>query len=82
MEAFPESYKGLETAEKQLSEKLTNEFNEVVRKMQTAKSDGIGLGRKVRAFHPELWKRGKWQDTFSEMPITVEAELRFRDAGI
>ncbi|MGE7543782.1 Ger(x)C family spore germination protein [Sporosarcina newyorkensis] len=82
MEAFPDYHHNTQAVEKQLSEKLTKDFNDVVGKMQEAKSDMIGLGRKVQAFHPEIWNRGRWQDTFSELPITVEAELTFRDLGI
>ncbi len=53
--------------EKFLSKELTKDFNKVIKKMQEAKSDAVGFGRPVRAFHPHLWNKGKWQDTFSEL---------------
>src|SRR5690606_26398898 len=60
-----------------ISEELTKDFNGVIKKLQEAKSDPVGFGRTVRAFHPKLWKKGKWQDTFSELDIhvIVEAEI-------
>ncbi|MCM3637570.1 Ger(x)C family spore germination protein [Sporosarcina luteola] len=65
-----------------LSKELTNDFNEVIKKLQEAKSDPVGFGRTVRAFHPHLWKKGKWQDTFSELDINVKVEVEITRTGI
>lgn len=65
-----------------LSSELTKDFNEVIKKLQEAKSDVIGFGRTARAFHPTLWKKGKWQDTFSEIPITVKVKAEIARTGI
>ncbi|WP_404830760.1 Ger(x)C family spore germination protein [Sporosarcina beigongshangi] len=65
-----------------LSKELTKNFNEVVNKLQEAKSDVIGFGRTVRAFHPDLWKKAKWQDTFSELDINVKVEAEITQTGI
>jgi spore germination protein KC len=68
--------------EKFLSKELTNNFNKVIKKMQDAKSDAVGFGRTVRAFHPHLWNKGKWQDTFSELDINVKVEAEITRTGI
>ncbi|MEK5038575.1 Ger(x)C family spore germination protein [Sporosarcina sp. FSL K6-3457] len=73
------SRKELETF---LSKELTKDFNEVVKKLQEAKSDAVGFGRSVRAFHPRLWEKGKWQDTFSELDIHVKVEAEITRTGI
>ena len=65
-----------------LSKELTKDFNEVIKKLQEAKSDAVGFGRTVRAFHPELWEKGKWQDTFSELDIHVKVEAKITRSGI
>ncbi|QUW22382.1 Ger(x)C family spore germination protein [Sporosarcina sp. Marseille-Q4063] len=65
-----------------LSEQLTTDFNKVIKKLQEAKSDSIGFGQNVRAFHRELWEKGKWQDTFSEMDINVKVEAEITRSGI
>lgn len=68
--------------EKFLSSELTKDFNEVIKKLQEAKSDPVGFGRRVRAFHPNLWNKGKWQDTFSELDILVRVEAQITHTGI
>lgn len=65
-----------------LSKELTKDFNEVIKKLQEAKSDPVGFGRSVRAFHPNLWNKGKWQDTFSELDINVKVEAEITRSGI
>lgn len=53
---------------------MTKEFNGVVKKLQEAKSDAVGFGRPVRAFHPALWGKGDWTDTFAKLPISVKVK--------
>lgn len=68
--------------EKFLSKELTKDFNKVIKKLQEAKSDAVGFGRTVRAFHPNLWDKGKWSDTFSELEINVKVEAEITRTGI
>ena len=68
--------------EKFLSKELTTDFNKVIKKMQDAKSDVVGFGRTVRAFHPHLWNKGKWRDTFSKLDINVKVEAEITRTGI
>jgi spore germination protein KC len=68
--------------EKFLSKELTKDFNKVIKKLQEAKSDAVGFGRPVRAFHSHLWNKGKWQDTFSEIKINVKVEAEITRTGI
>jgi Ger(x)C family germination protein len=68
--------------EKFLSKKLTQDFNKVMGKLQEAKSDPIGFGRVVRAFHPELWNKGDWPETFSQLEIQVKVEAKITRTGI
>jgi len=65
-----------------LSKEMTKDFNGVMKKLQEAKSDGIGFGRQVRAFHPALWEKGDWQDTFSELPINVKVKVKITRTGV
>ena len=68
--------------EKFLSKELTKDFQKVINKLQEAKSDAVGFGQSVRAFHPRLWNKGKWQDTFSELDIKVNVEAEIVRTGI
>ncbi|MET3574891.1 Ger(x)C family spore germination protein [Bhargavaea ullalensis] len=68
--------------ERQLTDAVEADMEKTVDKLQKAGSDAIGVGRRVRAFHPRLWKKGDWHDTFSELDIRVEAEVRIDRTGI
>lgn len=72
----------IDEIEKFLSEKLTKDFQEVIYKLQEAKSDAVGFGQEVRAFHSGLWGKGKWQDTFSELEIKVKVDAEIVRTGI
>ena len=63
------------------SEKIEKDMNEVMEKLQKAKSDAIGLGRIVRAFHPNLYK-DNWSEHFSTLTIPIEVEVEIVKTGI
>jgi len=57
-------------------------FDAVIKKSQEAESDILGFGRKVRAFHPDLWNQGDWQKTYADLPIEVEVNVRMKLTNI
>ncbi len=65
-----------------LSKELTKDFNKVIKKLQGAKSDAVGFGRPVRAFHSALWEKGDWEDTFSELSINAKVKAKIIRTGI
>lgn len=67
--------------EKFLQEKIEQDLNEVIKKLQEAKSDAIGLGRSVRAFHPE-WFKKDWNERFSEWDISAKLKVEIVKTGI
>lgn len=67
--------------EKFLQEKIEQDLNEVIKKLQEAKSDAIGLGRSVRAFHPE-WFKKDWNELFSEWDISAKLKVEIVKTGI
>ena len=74
--------KTIKEVEDFLSKEITKDFTKVIKKLQEAKSDAIGFGRPVRAFHPKLWDKGDWNDTFSELPISVKVKTEILRTGI
>lgn len=64
-----------------LEEKVEKDMNEVIKKLQEAKSDAIGLGRNVRAFHPSLFKKN-WSEHFANLDIKVNVEAEIVKTGI
>lgn len=69
-------------AEKFLADEIKKDFEAIIKKTQEAKSDIIGFGRRVHAFHPELWKRGKWQETYASLPIEVKVKVKMKRTSI
>jgi len=86
VEEFPhdslDEKKTVKEVEDFLSKELTKDFTKVIKKLQAAKSDAIGFGRPVRAFHPALWEKGDWENTFSELPISVKVKAEILRTGI
>lgn len=64
-----------------LSEKVEKDMNEMMKKLQKAKSDAIGLGRIVRAYHPSLYKE-EWSEHFATLNIPVKVEVEIVKTGI
>ncbi|HJF32594.1 MAG TPA: Ger(x)C family spore germination protein [Sporosarcina psychrophila] len=65
-----------------LSKELTKDFQKVIDKLQEAESDPIGFGQTVRAFHPEIWGKGKWHDTYVNMDIKIKVKAEIVRTGI
>ncbi|MFJ7936853.1 Ger(x)C family spore germination protein [Sporosarcina sp. NPDC096371] len=72
----------LKEVEDFLSKELEKDLTSVIKRLQEAKSDAVGFGRPVRAFHPKLWEQGEWTDTFSKLPIHVKVEAEVTRSGI
>ena len=68
--------------EKFLSEQLNEESNKLFEVLKEAKSDPLGIGRRVRAFHPKVWEKGDWNDTFSEINIKPDIKVDIKRTGI
>lgn len=64
-----------------LAEKIEKEMNEMMDKLQKAKSDAIGLGRIVRAYHPKLYKED-WSEHFSTLNISIKVDVEIVKTGI
>lgn len=64
-----------------LTEKIEQDMNEVMKKLQEAKCDAIGLGRLVRAYHPK-WYQKEWSEHFSTLDIEVKVDVEIVKTGI
>lgn len=65
-----------------LSKKITQDFQEVIDILQKSKSDAVGYGKKVRAFHSNLWEQGEWHNTFSELDIKMDVKVKIVRTGL
>jgi len=66
------------------SEAYLNETtNAVIQKLQhTYKTDVIGVGSRIRAYHPATWKQLSWESAFPLADIKVSFKVKIRNTGI
>lgn len=70
--------------EKGFAEAIEEEVKNIVQKMQTEfRIDIFGWERELKKRHYELWKQyqGNWEETYENLPVTVEANVHIRRIG-
>lgn len=67
--------------EKFLEDEIEKDMKEVIKKLQEAKCDAIGIGRQVRAFHPK-WFNEDWGEHFSTLDISPKVDVEIVKTGI
>lgn len=73
----------VEELNEKISKQLTEITNTVIKNLQEANCDGLGLGRYVYAYHPELWKEiDDWKDFYPTMDVKAEVQVKIINSGI
>ncbi|OYD07358.1 hypothetical protein CHM34_10635 [Paludifilum halophilum] len=67
---------------KTLSKILTEEADEVIGKMKKARCDGLGVGRQLIAYHPEVWKEKKWSRDYPKVRFHPKVKVEIVGSGI
>ncbi|MDN4607636.1 Ger(x)C family spore germination protein [Sporosarcina highlanderae] len=65
-----------------LSAEIKKDFDKIIKKTQENKSDIIGFGRTVHAFHQKMWNKGDWSETYSTLPIEVNVTMKMKRTSI
>jgi len=67
-----------------LSKEMTNLAKETLRKIQEARCDGLGVGRQLRAFHPDIWKKKKenWGSNYQKVNFVPVIQVNITKKGI
>lgn len=68
--------------EKFLSKKIEEDAQKLLELLQESKSDPMGLGQRVRAFHPDVWEKGKWKETYSTLKLEPSIKVIVERTGI
>ncbi len=68
-------------------ERDANEFLEgnaktMIQKLQAYRSDAMGIGKDIHAFHPAIWKKINWTEAFPSADITVDFVFELRNTGM
>ncbi|MFD4707075.1 Ger(x)C family spore germination C-terminal domain-containing protein [Gottfriedia sp. NPDC058432] len=61
--------------EKILSKHFEKMALETIKTMQSANSDVLGIGREIKAFHPNVWKSLNWRNDYPKMTIEPKIEI-------
>lgn len=61
--------------EKVLSKHFENNAMEIIKTMQSANSDVLGIGNELRAFHPKVWKSLNWRKDYPKMIIKPKIDI-------
>jgi hypothetical protein len=85
---YPEDYlsdkKVVTRLNKLLTKEMTNLVNKTLKKMQKAQCDGLGIGRQLIAFHPNVWKKQKkdWGHNYQKVHFVPEIRVEITKKGI
>lgn len=75
----PEDYgKMSEKAE----EEVTKLMDRTIRKIQEANCDALGIGRKIIARDPSLFKEMNWSQVYPEAEVSVETNVEITENGV
>ncbi|WP_338752327.1 Ger(x)C family spore germination protein [Bacillus sp. FJAT-52991] len=67
-----------------LSKEMTDLANKTLEKMQKARCDGLGIGRQLTAFHPDIWKKQKdeWGNNYQKVHFDPKVQVEITEKGI
>jgi len=65
-----------------ISKQLTNQTETVIRKLQKANCDALGIGNIVKARYPAFWRNHKWKEIYPNMDISTNVKAVIIGHGI
>ena len=71
-----------EDLEKIFGVDLTSINNKIIKKLQEANCDPIGIGDMIRAKYYDYWKSINWKEMYKEADITTKVEVEIDKVGI
>ncbi|WP_348635139.1 Ger(x)C family spore germination C-terminal domain-containing protein [Paenibacillus sp. PvP091] len=75
--------KEIEQLEQDAESYLEKETKAMLWKLQKEyKVDILGIGRKVKAFHPQMWRKLDWKTDFPKADIKVTYDVKLRRTGM
>ncbi|MFP7299338.1 Ger(x)C family spore germination protein [Neobacillus niacini] len=62
--------------EKQLSKHLEDQAAETIETLQKANCDLLGIGKQLKAYHPNIWKSLKWRKDYPRLSIKPNFDVK------
>lgn len=66
--------------ERELARHLERRAKDVIRALQEANCDALGIGKQLKAFHPKLWKAMDWREAYPKLAIEPKFEVTILNA--
>lgn len=66
--------------EKELSKHLEEKAAATIETLQKANCDILGIGKEIKAYHPNIWKSLDWRKDFPEMSIEPNFDVQILNA--
>lgn len=83
--SFP-SYMGqkinIDQLNQEIAETLNKQAIEVTNKLLKANCDALGIGRRLRVSHSELWKSINWENKYKEVKLNPNIQVHIRGTGV
>ncbi|GEL05683.1 Ger(x)C family spore germination C-terminal domain-containing protein [Rummeliibacillus stabekisii] len=67
--------------EKFIKGKVEKDIARMFKTCQEASSDVKGIGEDIRAYHPQLWREGKWKDIYKDLKIETKVNVNIVRSG-
>ncbi|WP_150284580.1 Ger(x)C family spore germination C-terminal domain-containing protein [Rummeliibacillus sp. TYF-LIM-RU47] len=64
-----------------IKERVEKDITSMFIKCQEASSDVLGIGEDIRAYHPQLWKEGKWKEIYKNIKIEAKLNVKIIRSG-
>ncbi|MEH7076293.1 Ger(x)C family spore germination C-terminal domain-containing protein [Neobacillus drentensis] len=66
--------------EKELNNDLEEKAAAVIRTLQKANCDILGIGKEIKAYHPEIWRSLNWRKDYPKMSIEPNFDVQILNA--
>lgn len=70
-----------EKLEKFIEGRVEKDIARMFKKSQEASSDVVGIGEEIRAYHPQLWREGKWKEIYKNIKIEAKVNVNIVRSG-
>ncbi|WP_155591079.1 Ger(x)C family spore germination protein [Lysinibacillus cavernae] len=71
----------LKDVQQMIQDHVQAEFEEVLRILQNQKSDTLGIGRHIRAFHPKMFKED-WHAEYASLQLVPTVQVKIIRTGV
>nr|WP_257205480.1 Ger(x)C family spore germination protein [Bacillus cereus] len=81
-EEIAHSKKEKNILDQKLEKTLTRDAKNTIKKMQEANCDALGIGRRLIAMYPHIWKTFDWEEEYPKAKIVPNMNIHITNQGI